>query len=413
MLNLTWKKAILVLALAAQALPPVRAYYFDAGMRWQYILLFSFLVAYLASPLCAALARRLNVMDRPDLRKIHHRATPLFGGVAVFAALNVALLMNGVLLPGMGVLMAAGAVIFVTGLVDDVCGLSPRTRLFIQLGVSLFVVGWGGLALTVAVGGPWTLWINVPLTLLWLVGLTNAMNFFDGIDGLAAGLSIITSLFLGILAFKTNQPALGWLAVAIAGSCLGFMPYNFLLGRSAALFLGDAGSTYLGFMLAGLAVLGEWSATSHFVSLTAPVLIFGVLIFDMVYITLSRIKNRRVRNVFGPLATPGRDHLHHRLLFMGFARKEAAFAIFTIAVCLGVSALIIIDGQPEDAVLGLLQAGLILAVIVALMWKGRDVPGARRPRAAPPQYDLWHTPLRPLDVDASAREARAACERTH
>lgn len=406
-------KVILAGALVVQALPTVRGYYFDAGMRWQYILLFAFLVAYLASPLCAALARRLNVMDRPDLRKIHNRATPLFGGVAVFVALNTALLMNGVLLQGMGVLMAAGAVIFAVGLVDDVRSLSPRARLLIQVGVSLLVVVWGGLHLTVAVGGPWTLWINVPLTLLWLVGLTNAMNFFDGIDGLAAGLSIITSLFLGILAFKTHQPALGWLAVAIAGSCLGFMPYNFLLGRSALLFLGDAGSTYLGFMLAGLAVLGEWSTTSHFVSLTAPVLIFGVLIFDMVYITLSRIKNRRVRNVFGPLATPGRDHLHHRLLLMGFARKEAAFAIFTIAVCFGVSALIIMDGQPEDAVLGLLQAGLILAVIVALMWKGRDVPGARRKVTEAPQPAPWCGPLRPLDVDGAAQGLRRLGERTH
>ena len=198
------------------------------------------------------------------------------------------------------------------------------------------------------------------------------MNFFDGIDGLAAGLSTIAATFLGILAFKTNQPALGWLAVALVGACMGFMPHNFRIGKSALIFLGDSGSTFLGFMLAGLAVLGRWSETSPFVSLTSPILIFGVLIFDMIYVTASRIKNRQAKNFLELLKSANKDHLHHRLLFMGFARKEAAFTIFTISTCLGVSALIDMDQHPIDALLGLVQGILVLGIIAVIMFKGRE-----------------------------------------
>ncbi|MBW2000243.1 MAG: hypothetical protein JRJ29_20075, partial [Deltaproteobacteria bacterium] len=154
--------------------------------------------------------------------------------------------------------------------------------------------------------------------------------------------------------------------------CLGFFPYNFRIRESAFLFLGDAGSTFLGFTLAGLAVLGRWSNTSHFVSLSAPILIFGVLIFDMVYVNLSRIRNGHAKDFLGLLGCANKDHLHHRLIFMGFAKKEAVIIISTLAVCLGVSALIIMDQNFLQAMLGLIQALIIVGLIVALMLKGRD-----------------------------------------
>jgi UDP-GlcNAc:undecaprenyl-phosphate GlcNAc-1-phosphate transferase len=242
------------------------------------------------------------------------------------------------------------------------------------------VIFVGGIKLTFFYPSQWEPVINIPLTVLWIVGLTNAMNFFDGIDGLSAGLSIISAFFLFIIAFYTHQPALGWFAIAILGACSGFIPHNFRFKKSALLFLGDAGSTFLGFTLAGLAVLGQWSNTSHFVSLSAPILIFGVLIFDMIYVTLSRIKNRREGNVFDLLARGNTDHLHHRLLYMGFARKEVVFIIFALATCLGVSALIIMGQKTIEAFLGLFQAVLIFGLIVTLMLKGRErkPPGGDR-----------------------------------
>ena len=365
-------QTLLILSLAALLLPAARSSFFNAGLRWHYILLFSCLGACFLTPLCRALALKLKVLDRPDWRKIHDQPTPLLGGVAVFVAFSVALFLNNVFLPGMKSLLLGASLIFVMGLMDDVKPLPALLKFILQVAIALIVIFVGDIQLTFFYHSSWAPLVNVPLTVLWMVGLTNSMNFFDGIDGLASALSIICALFLGILAFNTDQPALGWFAVAVVGSCVGFMPYNFRIGKPALIFLGDAGSTFLGFTLAGLAVLGKWSMTSQFVSLVAPVLIFGVLIFDMVYVNLSRVKNRQARTFTELLTCVNKDHLHHRLLFLGFARKEVVFIISTISVCLGMSAFIIMDQNFVEGLLGLLQAVLILGLVVALMLKGRE-----------------------------------------
>ncbi len=370
-LNLFWQ-TFLALSLVALILPSVRSFFFNLGLRWQYIFLFSFLAACFLTPLCRALALKLKILDRPDWRKIHDQPTPLLGGVAIYVAFSVALLLNNVFLPGMKSLLLGATLVFVMGLIDDVKPLPALLKFMIQVAISLVVIVMGDIHLTFFYYSSWAAFVNIPLTVLWMVGLTNSMNFFDGIDGLASAMSIICALFLGILAFNTDQPALGWLAVAAVGACVGFIPHNFRLGKSALIFLGDAGSTFLGFTLAGLAVLGQWSMTSRFVSLAAPVLIFGVLIFDMVYVNLSRIKNRQARSFTELLTCVNKDHLHHRLLFLGFARKEVVFIISTISVCLGMSAFIIMDQKFIEGLLGLFQAFLILGLVVALMLKGRE-----------------------------------------
>ena len=365
-------QVIIGILLVFMTFPLVKSFYFSSGLRWQYILLFSFVAAYFFTPFCRSLALKLDILDRPDWRKTHEVPTPLMGGLGIYLAFSLSLLLNGVFLPSMKLLLLGGTLIFAMGLWDDIKHLSPLLKFTFQILITLFVIIAGDIRLTFFSHSPWAPVLNIPLTVLWIVGLTNAMNFFDGIDGLAAGLSIIIASFLGVIAFKTNQPALGWLAVALVGACMGFMPHNFRIGKSALIFLGDAGSTFLGFTLAGLAVLGQWSATSHFVSLTAPMLTFGVLIFDMIYVTFSRIKNRQTGKLFQILTSASKDHLHHRLIFMGFGRKEAAFTIFTISTCFGVSALIIVDQRFIDALLGLTQAILVLGIIAALMFKGRD-----------------------------------------
>ena len=353
-------------------LPWVKSLYFNAGLRWQYILIFSFVAAYFVTPFCRALALKAQVVDKPDWRKIHYHPTPLLGGVAVYVAFTAAILLNGVFLPAMKALLLGATLIFVVGLIDDMHPLPAFLKLIFQVLISLLVILWGDVQFTFFYRANWAPLINIPLTVVWIVGLTNAMNFFDGLDGLASALSIICAFFLGIIAFNTDQPALGWFAVALLGTCLGFLPHNFRMGKTALLFLGDAGSTFMGFTLAGLAVLGRWSTTSHFVSLSAPILIFGVLIFDMAYVNLSRIKNRQANSFLELLTCVNKDHLHHRLLFLGFAHKEVVLVISTMSVCLGMSALIIMHQRSIEALLGLLQASLIIGLIVTLMLKGRD-----------------------------------------
>ena len=373
--KITWQ-AFLGLFLLFLVQPRIRSLYFEGGLRWQYILILSFVSAYFAAPLFRFLALTWNILDHPGSRKIHDQPTPLLGGAAVYVAFTASILLNGIFLPGMKILLLGGSVIFFMGLIDDIFPLPALLKFMLQVAVALFVILVGHIRLTFFFGAQWELLLNIPLTVLWMVGLTNAMNFFDGIDGLASAMSIIASFFLGLLAFNTDQPALGWFAVALLGSCAGFLPHNFRLGKSALLFLGDAGSTFLGFMLGGLAILGKWSDSSQFVSLTAPILVFGVLIFDMVYVNLSRIKNGQARSFVQLLNCANKDHLHHRLLFLGFARKEVVFIISTISVCFGVSALIIMRQNFTEALLGLFQAVLIIGLIVTLMLKGRErIPG--------------------------------------
>jgi UDP-GlcNAc:undecaprenyl-phosphate GlcNAc-1-phosphate transferase len=352
--------------------PGIRELYFAVGLRWQYIFVFSFVSAYFVTPGFRFFALKWRILDHPNSRKIHDQPTPLLGGAAVYVAFTASILLNAIFLPGMKVLLLGGSLIFFLGLIDDVHPLPALLKLTLQGAVALFVILVGRIQLTFFFGTPWEPMVNIPLTVLWMVGLTNAMNFFDGVDGLAASMSIVAAFFLGLLAFNTDQAALGWFAVAVLGACAGFLPHNFRLGKSALLFLGDGGSTFLGFILGGLAVLGRWSDSSRFVSLLAPVLVFGVLIFDMVYVNLSRIKNRQARNFVELLNCANKDHLHHRLLLLGFARKEVVFIICTLSVCFGVSALIIMGQDFFEALLGLFQALLIMGLIVTLMLRGRE-----------------------------------------
>ncbi len=361
-------------------LPVSKFYFFESGLRWLYIFFFSFIASYFITPFFRTIALKLNVLDGPNWRKMHDRSTPLLGGTAVYFAFTASLMFNNIFLTGMTSLLIGSSLILIMGLIDDIKPIPPMIKLAVQVIITLMVVLKGGIQLTLFYNTPWADYINVPITVLWITGLTNGMNFFDGMDGLAASLSIIIASFLGIIAFETNQPALGWFSVALAGSCMGFLPHNFRFGKSARLFLGDAGSTFLGFTLAGLAVLGKWSNTSHFVSLTAPILIFGILIFDMVYVNLSRIKNRQAGSFIELLTCANKDHLHHRLFIMGFSPKEVVYIISLMSACLGVSALIIMKQNVTEALLGLLQSAMIIGLIIILMLKGREkvVPGNER-----------------------------------
>lgn len=225
-------------------LPPIRSFYFDSGLRWQYILFFAFISAYLAIPFCRSLALRLHILDRPNWRKIHDIPTPLLGGLGVYTAFFVSLLVNGVFLPGMKIMLFGGTLIFLLGLWDDLKPIAPLIKFISQIIIALIVIFAGNIKLTLFYSLPWATLLDVPITVLWIVGLTNAMNFFDGIDGLAAGLSIIAATFLGIIAFKTNQPALGWLAVALVGACVGSCPIILELENQPAFFWGIAAALF-------------------------------------------------------------------------------------------------------------------------------------------------------------------------
>jgi len=359
-------------------LPPVQTRFYTVGFRWLYLLLVSYLVATAMTPLIRRLAVGVGAVDHPSSRKIHESTTPLLGGVAVYLAFLIAILANTaglaaplVLNEGMLGVLAGGTLLLLVGVRDDIRHVPATAKLVVQLLAATIVI-WAGKLLTFFPHGLWGDTLNVLLTVLWIVGITNAFNFFDGMDGLATGLAIITAFFLGVVAFQTNQPTLGWVAVALVGAGLGFLPYNFRPKASATIFLGDAGSTFLGFTLACLAVKGNWADQNPIVSVSTPILIFGILIYDMVHTTVQRIYLGKVRTVKGYLEYVGKDHMHHRLERVLGSRTETVFIIFLLSIVLGLAGVVLRNARTVDALFLLLQATIIVVVVSILERRGRS-----------------------------------------
>ena len=352
---------------------PVRAFFADWGQRWLYIAATACGLTFSLTPLAGVLARRLHILDLPEARKLHSQATPLLGGVAVFVGFVGSLLSNAILSPEVVTLLSAAMILFVTGVFDDWREVPAGLKLLIQL-VCTAMVMISGIVLRVLPmdWGAWGAIGNFMLTGMWIVGITNAMNFFDGMDGLAAGLGAIIAFFLAVVAFQTNQAFLGWISLALFGSCLGFLPYNFRPERPAVIFLGDAGSTLVGFVLACIAVYGDWAEGRPIVSLVSPVLIFWLLIFDMAHITCERILTGKVRSFRTWIEYVGKDHLHHRIADVLGSRRRAVLFIYLMSLCLGLSALVLRDSAAVDGFLLILQAAILVVLITVLERRGRS-----------------------------------------
>lgn len=358
-----WALWIGLAGLALLLIPSTREFYIVEGRRWLYILLLSFAVAFTLTPVLIRLGIRWGLVDRPSERKIHAAPIPRVGGLAVYLGFVGAILINSILEDWMVAILLAGSLLLVVGIVDDARGLPAWLRLGVQL-LGAGMVIYTGKMLTLFPPGPFGTTINVLLTFLWIVGITNAFNFFDGMDGLAAGMAMLMAFFMGIVAYETNQPGLAWLAVAVIGSSLGFFFYNFRLDRGEALiFLGDGGATFLGFTLACLAVKGEWADNNPIVSFSNPLLIFGVLIYDMIHITVERIRTGKVASVKQWIDYVGQDHLHHRFARLLGNKRASVELIFALVTVLGLAAIVLRKAGTTEAILLLAQAALIVIII--------------------------------------------------
>lgn len=350
-----------------------RRLFANTGIRWVHVGTVSFLASFVLVPFFIRIALRFGIVDQPDPRKTHSKPTPLLGGAAVFTGFFVAIIANGIYSSELSAILIACMPLLAVGVADDFMEIPAWVKLAAQVGCTAVVIASGimlrvlpeSLGLVSSAG-------NVFLTVFWIIGITNAMNFFDGMDGLAAGLSVIIAVFLGITAFITGQAFLGWAAAAIAGACLGFLPYNFRPKKRALIFLGDAGSTVAGFVLACIAVMGDWSENRPVVALVSPILIFWVLIFDMVHITVERILTGKVRTFKQWIDFVGRDHLHHRLERVLGGSVRSVFFIWLLSICLGISALVLRGAEAADAVLLIIQASIVVLLITVLERCGKN-----------------------------------------
>ena len=317
-----------------------------------YVYLGSAVLAVIITPIVIRVARQLNIIDTPDIRKVHSKPIPRIGGVAIFVS------MMGLVIPvlflsnivGDGfrlihskivvVLCAAGFIFFV-GLVDDIRGLRVRTKLWIQLTAAIIVCSAGIRIESIAITD-WLIldfgWFSWPFTLFWIVGITNAINLSDGLDGLAAGISAVACGVIAILAICNNDVVMAVLMLALLGSLTGFLVFNF---DPAKIFMGDSGSLFLGFTIASSSVLCA-TKTETVVGLALPILALGIPIFDTLFSILRRFIERR------SLFAPDRSHFHHRLLALGLRQRHVvitAYLMTLLAVGLGMFMLFTRDTQ--------------------------------------------------------------------
>jgi UDP-GlcNAc:undecaprenyl-phosphate GlcNAc-1-phosphate transferase len=355
-------------------LPWVRGWFAAAGLDWAYLAALAWAVAFFGVPAMRRVAFALGVLDAPSARKVHHTPTPLLGGAAVYAAFAITVLFNFNFSRGLKGVAVGATIVVVCGLLDDVWDLPAPVKLAGQVAGVAAAMAYGVVLSVVPHWWPAAVAINVVLTLVWFLTVTNAVQFLDGMDGLAAGLGVIAGLFFSITAWQTSQGYLFILAAPLVGACLGFLPYNFRPG-GAMIFLGDSGASFIGFTLAGLAVMGEWADGDPVVALLTPILILAVPLFDIAFVGVVRVVTGKVHTLREWLAYTGKDHIHHRFEAVGLSRAQSVFLIFFIAGTLGLSAILLKQAMPREAVLILIQAACVLAIIAILEGVGRGRPG--------------------------------------
>ncbi len=350
---------------------PVRRLFFESGVRWFYILLFASSSSALLTPLMIAIAKRAGIVDNPGGRKIHATATPLLGGVAIVVSFIAALMSNMILDRAEIAIMACGFVVALISLADDWKNIRASYKLAVQVIAAVVLVIFGVSLDIFPIHTLWGSFLNGAVSVLWVVGLTNAMNFIDGMDGLATGVCMVIAGFLAIAAYQTSQPFMGWIAMGMLGSCLGFLPFNFGLKRPATIFLGDAGSAFMGFVLAALAIKADWADNNPIVSFVTPILIFWVLIYDMAYITVERIVTGKVKNFREWIDYVGTDHIHHRIFAILQDKRRTVFFILFLSVTLGINALILRNARTIDGILTVVQAFFITVIVSILEYFGK------------------------------------------
>jgi UDP-GlcNAc:undecaprenyl-phosphate GlcNAc-1-phosphate transferase len=327
----------------------------------------SALLTFALMPVVIRFAHRVGALDRPDgERRIHREATPRIGGVAVFLAVNLTLLLGFNFSLGLKGVCLSAIIVALLSLWDDIRAVPATVKLAVQL-IALVVLIEFGVHIELVSGVWWGGMVEVGLTALWMIGITNAFNFLDGINGLAAALAVAVSLLMGVLAWHTGQTYMLLLSLSVAGGAFGFMPDNARYVRPARIFLGDVGSTYLGWMMAGIAVLGDWSSEGPVKAYAAPVLIFSVMIFDMIYTTIARIWRGDVKTARQWVAYVGRDHLHHRLMDLGLSQWQTVVAIVALTLIAGLGALALVTDASLFVWLLLAQAVVIYSLLSLVM----------------------------------------------
>jgi len=329
-------------------------------------------VVYLTTPLVIKLAEELGAMDYPGDRRIHSVPTPRWGGIAVYLGVVVSLLIAtrfNFIMPNIKAIFISSTLILIVGLLDDYRGVPASIKLLAQIAACMIVI-FDGIHVTFLSQLPGGLYLEWIITLIWIVGITNAINFLDGMDGLVSGLVAGTSIIYFALSALVASHMMAYCAIAILGSTLCFLSFNI---KPARIFLGDGGSNFLGFYLATLSIQGGWAKNDPIVSLFIPILVLSVPIYDMTFTTIARIFTGKVTSFRSWIEYTGKDHLHHRLEALGLTRGKVVLTIWFLNVGIGLGAIALFEARTYGGVALLVQA-LCIYIIIALL----EVLGAQK-----------------------------------
>jgi UDP-GlcNAc:undecaprenyl-phosphate GlcNAc-1-phosphate transferase len=327
-------------------------------------LIVCFIAAILLTPLVKKLAFVIGATDKPNHRKVHQQIMPRLGGLAIFISFLIGVILiqpsdsylrwalqvdGSIHIP----IIIGSIIIILTGVFDDVKEISPRVKLLGQVIAALLVVVIGEVRvefINLPFGGVLDFgYLSIPITMIWIIGITNAINLIDGLDGLAGGVSTIALFTIAGMAYTFGNPYVMVMALILAVSSLGFLVYNF---HPAKIFMGDTGALFLGFMIAVLSLLGFKGVT--FVSLVIPVIILGVPISDTLFAIVRRLVNKQ------PLSAPDKSHLHHCLLRIGYTHRQTVLLIYAMSAVFGLAAFIFSQATLWGSTV------ILLAILVAI-----------------------------------------------
>lgn len=329
----------------------------------------AFVISAVCMPIAIHFLKKVNLLDAVKKEKIHERPVPRLGGVVMFFAFAVAVILPGYRSHAFNGVMLGAFICLLVGAADDLTGGKiPGLWKFITLIVTTLIMQHFGIHLHAFK----TAWLDTAVMILWVVGVTSAFNGIDNMDGLASGIATITAsvyLFIAVQAWlvigtETSVAWFGMLAAGLVGANLGFLLYNF---KPARIFMGDSGSFFLGFVLAALGVMGEWTE-NRLISCMIPVLLLGVPLADFAYVLIARIfkgETRTLREVIDHCAT---DHISHRLTWIGLSQRQAVLFIYLICIALGATGTLVRNSVNYlDSALGVIQGFAILIIVVVLM----------------------------------------------
>ena len=319
-------------------------------------LVLCFLLSVSITPLVKKLAIAIGAIDKPDSRKVHQKIMPRLGGLAIYISFIIGFLALGLMNRETLPIIIGCTIIIITGILDDKFTLSAKVKLLGQI-VAAIVVVMNGVVIefiNLPFGGMLEFGIlSIPITILWIVGITNAVNLIDGLDGLAAGVSSIALITISGLAFLKGDLFTFSMGIILLGSTLGFLVHNFY---PAKIFMGDTGALFLGYMISILSLLGFKNVTM--LSLIVPIIILGVPISDTFFAIIRRFLNR------SPISAPDKSHLHHCLLRSGFSHRQTVLLIYAMAAMFSLAAFIFSQATIRGALLVIIVMLIIIELFV-------------------------------------------------